>query len=406
MFLFRPQEFQNEIGEIAGSAPLMPVLLILSAVLCLFEKRPAKLAAPLYLTPLVVASFAVSTIFSGWTGGALEVFSKMWILPVQVIVASLSIRTEKNIRHLFILFCTVAVMFSIHGIQQIETGVGFSGVTLLEYQGFARIRYLGVFKDPNDIGLYFLVTLPMFYYLFSNSKNLFFKLIIISSCLLVFVGIYYTNSRGTIVGLAGMLALIITLRRNFLAAGLGALTVILGAALGPSRVAEINVGEESAWERVEAWYEGLQALKENPLFGIGLNGFTDRFTLVAHNSFVQVFAELGLVGYSIWLAIIYVCFRFTFRPKIIRDGDAHLDIAGTLCLSLTGFLFAGFFITRSFESLLFIMIGMCCAVYHFMPNLIVRPQTSTGAIFKNAFMIAIASIVILLFLSKFLRLFK
>jgi putative inorganic carbon (hco3(-)) transporter len=406
MFLFRPQEFQNGIGEITAFVPLMPVFLILAAVSCLFEKLPSKLAAPLYLTPLLIASFAISTALTGWAGGAIEVISKMWIFPVQLIIASLAIRTEKNIRHLFILFCAMSVLFSIHGIQQIETTVGFSGVTLLEYGGFSRIRYAGVFKDPNDLGLYFLVTLPMFYYLFSNSRNLFFKFVNILSIVVVFIGIYYTNSRGTIVGLAGMLALVVTLRRNILAIALGLIVALAALALGPSRIAEIEVGEESAWQRVEAWYEGLQALRENPLFGIGLNGFTDRFVLVAHNSFVQVFSELGIVGYTIWLAIIYVSFRFTFRPKIIRDGDKHLDIAGTLSLSLTGFMFAAFFITRSFESLLFILVGMCCAVYHFMPNLSVRPQSSAGSIAKHAVMIAVGSIVLLVLLNRFVRLLK
>jgi O-antigen ligase len=44
--------------------------------------------------------------------------------------------------------------------------------------------------------------------------------------------------------------------------------------------------------------------KSAPLFGIGFNGFTDLYEITAHNSFVLCLAELGLLGSTLWLALL------------------------------------------------------------------------------------------------------
>jgi putative inorganic carbon (hco3(-)) transporter len=406
MLLFRPQDFPGPTGELFASSQLMAILLVFAAVGCILDKKPLKLAAPVYLTPLILISFGISTALTGWLGGAVAVFNKHWILIVQVIVTSLAIQKAQHLRYIFVLFCSMSVIFTIHGLQQIETGIGFSGVTILEYSTGPRIRYTGMLRDPNDLGLFFLITLPMFYFLFTNSKSYVFKLILLLSTAFVFLGIYYTNSRGTIVGLGGLLAVIVVLRRNFIAMGAGAIAVVLLLIFGPSRVSEIDVDEASAWERVEAWYEGIQALKENPLFGVGLNGFTDRFTLVAHNSFVQVFAELGFVGYCLWLAAIYTSFRYVFRVAIIRKQDLHLDVAGTLSLSMIAFMFATFFITRSFEPLFFVMLGLCSSIYQFMPQLIERAELKASTIAIHVVVLCAGSIFLFMVLGRVLRLFR
>jgi len=44
--------------------------------------------------------------------------------------------------------------------------------------------------------------------------------------------------------------------------------------------------------------------KSAPLFGIGFNGFTDLYEITAHNSFVLCLAELGLLGSTLWVALL------------------------------------------------------------------------------------------------------
>lgn len=47
-------------------------------------------------------------------------------------------------------------------------------------------------------------------------------------------------------------------------------------------------------------------LMSHPILGVGKGMFTDHHWLTAHNSFVLVLAELGLVGYFVWLSVIAV----------------------------------------------------------------------------------------------------
>jgi hypothetical protein len=57
-------------------------------------------------------------------------------------------------------------------------------------------------------------------------------------------------------------------------------------------------------DRLEAWANGLEMFKSAPLFGIGFNAFTDLYEITAHNSFVLCLAELGLLGSTLWLALL------------------------------------------------------------------------------------------------------
>ncbi len=406
LFLFRPYEFSPDAAQMFATFQVMPLTLAISAALCLAQGLPAKIAAPIILAPICMVSFAFSTVLTGWVGGGIAVFQTYWILLIQLAVASLSIRSEKNLRSIFTLFCVMAVLMAINGMQQMDSGEGFSGVKILLENNVPRIRYAGVLGDPNDLGMYFLITLPMSYYLFSNSNNLFFKLLVLTGVGFVLYGIYLTNSRGTVVALAGLLGLVLLLKRNFVGIAMGVIAVLALLALGPSRVGEIEVGEESAWGRIQAWYEGIQILKTNPLFGVGLEGFTDRYRLVAHNSFVQVFSELGLVGYMFWLTMIYLCLRYTFRARIVLATDKKIDPAGTLFLSFSVFLMAAFFLTRSFESMLFIMLGLCCAVYQFMPKLVITPELTSTKTFQHVGVLAIMSIFGIALISKLAHLVR
>jgi O-antigen ligase len=64
------------------------------------------------------------------------------------------------------------------------------------------------------------------------------------------------------------------------------------------------IGPAEGADRLEAWSAGLQLFKSAPLFGTGFGSFTDFNEITAHNSFVLCLAELGLVGSTIWLALI------------------------------------------------------------------------------------------------------
>jgi O-antigen ligase len=129
------------------------------------------------------------------------------------------------------------------------------------------------------------------------------------------------------------------------------------------------------------WARGLKILGENPWLGVGVDCFStaygqalehekfskignvyDRSWKVAHNSFIQVGAEMGVPGLLVFLLLIGLSiknFRETKRLALAAarcacaDSDIHHYqvhlLAGMFSLALTGFLVCGFFLSQAYS---------------------------------------------------------
>ncbi|HMM68808.1 MAG TPA: O-antigen ligase family protein, partial [Dokdonella sp.] len=208
-----------------------------------------------------------------------------------------------------------SVLLAIQGIQQVELGVGWTGVGLSRE---TRIQYVGIFNDPNDLGLLFIMALPMAMFLSARGgllglRRLFWG----AGGGMLLYGIYLTSSRGALLALIAVVGVWIWRRRGVVTAMLLGAGALGGIMMLPSRMGEIDAGEASAAGRVDAWYSGLEMFIAHPLFGIGPGNFAENnFNLTAHNSLVLVLAETGYVGFTIWLA--FVCYGFMMMAAVLR----------------------------------------------------------------------------------------
>ena len=84
----------------------------------------------------------------------------------------------------------------------------------------------------------------------------------------------------------------------------------------------VTTAGETIWEdpRMRIWAEGLTAFWQNPLFGLGAGGYASAYAAatglhgdVAHNLFISVLVELGIVGLAIYVAYIIMLFRAAWR---------------------------------------------------------------------------------------------
>jgi O-antigen ligase len=252
-----------------------------------------------------------------------------------------------------------------------------------------RLRGLGVINDPNDFGQLTVCVIPLMF-IFWRAKKIFLNLVcvIIPACALIF-GVYLTHSRGALVGLTAMV--IVAARRR-----IGTLpALLLAGALFASAMAfnftgGRQISAQSGEDRTMLWGEGLQILKAHPLFGVGF-GYMAEYTeenLTAHNSFVVCAAELGMFGLYFWSMFLVPTVRDTLvtaSPRKVSDGEpivaeeglfpqatrkieavdkADVNRLGSLLvLSLTGFLVAGWFLSRAFVMTLFLLGGMSEVVY-------------------------------------------
>ena len=107
--------------------------------------------------------------------------------------------------------------------------------------------------------------------------------------------------------------------------------------------------------------------RSNPILGVGYLNFTDHNDLTAHNSFVLCFAELGIVGYFFWLALLVVAILQIGQVRRCEDDDAEADDlrrhAKVLVASFAGMLVAAFFLSRSYNPILYLLVGLAFALY-------------------------------------------
>src|SRR5690606_21775220 len=132
-------------------------------------------------------------------------------------------------------------------------------------------------------------------------------------------------SRGTLLALVVMLGVYAWRRHGLVPAGVLGVAALAGLMLLPSRLQDMEVSEDSAMGRVDAWYEGLQMFFADPVFGIGAGGYSDLNQLTAHNSFVLVLTETGFIGFMLWIAFVGYGFRMLLA---VLDEPRDIGLTG------------------------------------------------------------------------------
>lgn len=389
LVIIRPQDYPALVDSIP--VPLLPVALILAALLWMFSARK-RFDAPQYL--LLLLFFVVmmlSNVANGWFGGALVQLNKFAPVVLAFIVFANAVDDRRRMVQAMAVLTLCAAVLAVHGIEQSRLGVGWTGIGMSQE---TRIQYVGIFNDPNDLGMLFVTCLPLAFYLASRGGV--GRLLWWAAIVALVWGIVLTDSRGTLVATLGLLGVYVWWRKGIAFAGVvGSLALVALMAL-PSRMQEMDVSEASAMGRVESWYEGLQMFRQHPLLGVGADLYSDHYRLTAHNSFVLVLAETGIIGFTLWLAFVGTCFRMMYvalrsPPDYVvaafdeeGDGDAHDEarqsvagdeagevaawfedraIAFALFLALCGFFIASFFLSRSYVVVLYLLAALVVAHY-------------------------------------------
>jgi putative inorganic carbon (hco3(-)) transporter len=228
---------------------------------------------------------------------------------------------------------------------------------------FVRIRGLGMLNDPNVFGQFLLMILPMLYVAKKDTGLGIGYAVSIPITILFLVGVYFTGSRGAEMGVAVLIGLLLI--RRFKIAGVvmaGAVLVLLLLAINATHGRTINMS--GGMDRLALWSDGMSYFKSSPIWGIGFGSFQDRQGMTAHNSYLLCAAELGLVGFFLWMSIIVVTFIQLSRvPKLVGKKDpAMARWASAIRLSLAVYLFTGFFLSRAYELPLYLLFGMAGAI--------------------------------------------
>lgn len=237
------------------------------------------------------------------------------------------------------------------------------------------------YANPSDFAFILATTVPLTFWLLGASPR--WRLPLLGVVALIAAAIVLSLSRGTIVGLAAGLAWMVLVDRRHvrlvLGGGLLALLVaVLVIRSDPSRfetalLYKQKVADYNVTTRYDAWTAAAELAVEKPLLGVGPGNFrfyynelTDRPAgthnlFVAHNAYLDVAAELGLVAMVLFvLYLILIMGRLTVAA---RRGDGPPGYARALRVSLVIAIVAAAFVSEQYYPPFWLLGGLATAVW-------------------------------------------
>jgi putative inorganic carbon (HCO3(-)) transporter len=207
------------------------------------------------------------------------------------------------------------------------------------------------------------------------------------------LGVALTFSRGAAVGfvlLFGIMFLMGYMKwKHLLAVVLGAAIVLAAVPVYTQRLAELVAVSESVGDtgidqadgaiqsRVTEGLAALLAWADHPVLGVGPGEFPLYYRQYAeivgirvkaadresHNLYLGMAAELGIIGFTVFLVIIGLTLRELARARrAVRAHDPLIaDIATGFILAIVAYLATGIFLHMSFIRYFWLMMGLAAA---------------------------------------------
>lgn len=364
----RPQEWNYS----AEDFPIARLILIL-AFLCylLLQKSKVWGYQAWFLVGLVVVPQISGIRNAAFLDGFTQAQNMFIYALLPYLLYSGYLNTQKKSNYILFILAVASIVMLHHGIGQkfSPDGIGWTGEKLS--QG-TRITYIGIFNDPNDLAMFFVMCVPLMFYLKENATNLLLKLGYFSLIIGLFYGIFLTNSRGGLVGVLSMTLCYFYFQYGKFKTILLTIVTVPIVYVVMSKFRAIDSQEDSAQGRIQAWYDGIQMFKYRPLTGVGKGEFFEIHYRTAHNSYVLILAELGIIGYTFWFMAIALTLMMLVRVFRL-DADKYCEnkellseifLAKCLFFSFIGYMSTAFFLSRSYMIFLFIFIGISCALFY------------------------------------------
>ncbi|HUX88509.1 MAG TPA: O-antigen ligase family protein [Chloroflexota bacterium] len=373
--------------------PLKPVTLATGAfliVLLLDRRLPAEFVTvarrPPALFGVILGALAFAGVpFSLYPGMSLS-FALQNVLPAVVLMIGIAAAIEYSL--------DAYRLSAVHVIGALV----FSVVVLTRYNVGPDGR-LGdlAYYDANGLGFILVCALPLTEWCAQHSIRREARLGALAAIAVLLVTIVRTGSRGAFLGLAAVVAYGVfanrsaPLRRRF---GLALLSGLLLVGAGGKNYwtmmdTILHPTQDYNWEgnseggRMSVWKRGIGYMIDRPLTGVGAGAFSvaegtisplanvQQYGVglkwsVAHNSFVQVGAELGFPGLLAFMALLFVGLGRARRAVVLglAVGDRRAAAMGdALAASLVGYAVSGFFLSEGFSALPYSIVGIAIGLH-------------------------------------------
>jgi|WetSurMetagenome_2_1015567.scaffolds.fasta_scaffold08990_4 O-antigen ligase len=192
-----------------------------------------------------------------------------------------------------------------------------------------EVRFSASGVNAVDLALFLLMGLPIAWYLFRNDLGQYriIRLLNLAYIPLSVFSVFLTASRTSLFAILPAVIFIawpkrFDAKRIIMIIGLGLLSLVLLDLLLPAAViqrlssAGSSISGADIGGRITLWLGSIAVFLQHPLLGSGSNTLYNLIGSYAHETFLSVLAETGLIGFVIFMSVIVYIFMEIMRlPK-------------------------------------------------------------------------------------------
>lgn len=405
LFLFVTYTRFSDLAIHLYSAPSLAkffVGVLIVAILirwALLGERPEGWQVPAFLLALYGFIGFLSLVYAHDSASVLETLSNYVKDALIALVIVILLKRGPAFRRVIWTLLAIGIFLGALSVFQYVTGT-FSN----NYGGFAKAelhaiagstsgyRLTGPIGDANFFAQIMVVLIPIAIERMLHEKKLFLKMLAALVAVLCILTVIFTFSRGGFLAIVAALAILFLIYPPrplqltvFIGLGLVLFSVIPSTYyariltledLVPNQSGRINVRNDSSIQgRASHLLTGWAMFKSNPVFGIGLGNsnpryheFSKEFGLATsagnrslHSLYLEVVAETGIVGFSVFLALIGYAMRSIViaKKKFLKASQSdYAHLVNGLAVGFIGYLVSALFIHAAFPRYFYLLLGI------------------------------------------------
>lgn len=283
---------------------------------------------------------------------------------------------KEKLKNVVVISLVSAVIIGIDGLFQY-----FSGFDFIRYRKFYASRITATFQAPNDLAGYLVSFIPLAIMVsFSKAIKKTTRLLLKLEAILLMVVLFISWTRGAWLGLFISLIFLSVFKGKKVIYGI-IIALLIAMVISPKWINEriisfFTLKDMSSIDRKIMWSTAVKMIEAKPLLGHGLGTFMRNYSnympsdyteiVYAHNCYLQIAAELGIIGFIIFAWLILNFFLSSIRKfKSEEDGlikNIHLGLMGGILAFLAHSFFDTNFYSLSLMSLFWFLFSIIVSI--------------------------------------------
>lgn len=405
-----PLTFMTAVHFPASGPAVLSVLLLAAWIgtwptawrtrrLMLERERPLIVAFALFLV-----WNALSLLWASSSSTALETLVEWLIAAGIFIVVATSITDRRYVRYMLLAFV-------LGGVASVAIGIATTGLHQtgeVANESAAEGRLTGGSTDPNYFGAGLVSSVIVAMTLFAAYRHVILRWVMSGAIVILVAGIVASESRGALLSaVVAAVAAFMVFRRGRLGLG-AALALLVGIAAiwiaaDPSALSRLTNFSGTGTGRTELWKLAWKVGEANPIVGVGLGNFPMQAIHfvrqpgalnavgmvveephVAHNMYLEAFAETGVIGFGLLMAVVVTLLGtcLTAARDFERAGEHDLaTLARGVMVAQLSIFVSLIFLTDGPDERFWVLFGIGAALRGLVPSFErVRAQRAAQAV--------------------------